>query len=431
MVATVAEAASLVASKNPMVVIVEDDDVYREYLAVLLRSTHCQVKQASCSRELFEILATEDVDCILLDYNLGEENGLAIHAQIKDAIRDAPPIVMLTVEQNERTIIKAFRGGVSDYVLKTGLKEDELFKSINEAIDRRARARAQDAEMLRLKRSSEFDDATGLYSRATIDERLRTVAAGGSGVRCAIILATVDNLDTIAAKFGQVIADRALRAFVTRFKKSLGPYDIGGRYDGTRFISVTDVDVRFKTVDLTCRKLASELSFDANFDAVAFKIIACIGAAIYPLNGRSIGSVLGAAEQALKTARAQGTAFAIAEAQHDGEHPPADAYAAPEPVPAAPAAAASIDPPEPARGRDRRAAARNRVFKRGQILLPDMLSTVECTIRDISTTGARLRVEGLFMAPDRFELMIPGTGEKRLVTRRWQRGNEFGVKFVP
>jgi diguanylate cyclase (GGDEF)-like protein len=428
MVAMGADAASVIASKSPLVAIVEDDDVYREYLSVLFRTNHCRVKEAACGRELFDILAADDVDCIILDYNLVSENGLTIHAQIKDAMRDAPPFVMLTMEQNERTIIKAFRGGISDYVLKNGLKADELFKSVNEAIERRQRARAHAAELARLKRKSEFDDSTGLYSRASIDERLAAVAANRSGGRCAVILTAVDNLDAIAAKFGQVIADRALRAFVTRFKKALGPYDIGGRYDGTRFVTVADVDVRFKTVDFTCRKLASELSFDVNLDAVALRVTASIGAAIYPLNGRSIADVLAAAEQALRNARAQGVAFAIAESRQNDDRARAGAEVAP--VAPGPVAAAIAELPAPLRGADRRSAVRQRVLKRGQIMLPDMHSAVECTIRDLSAKGARLRVEGLFMAPERFDLIIPATGERKQVMRRWQRGNEFGVKFV-
>src|ERR1700730_2653988 len=98
-------APSLVASKNPILCIVDDDDVYRQYLAALLKANNCQVLEASCGHELIGILETNQVDCVILDYNLVAENGLSVHQQIKDRFRDVPPIVMLTGEASERTII--------------------------------------------------------------------------------------------------------------------------------------------------------------------------------------------------------------------------------------------------------------------------------------------------------------------------------------
>jgi diguanylate cyclase (GGDEF)-like protein len=245
---------------------------------------------------------------------------------------------------------------------------------------------------------------------------------------------TLDNFDAINEKFGQVIADRALRAFVSRLKKSLGPYDVGGCYDGARFISITDVDVRFKTIEFTCAKLAQELSFDVNFDAVALGLTSSIGAAIYPLNGRTIADVLTAAELALKSAKARGMPYVIAEgAESAGQTVTGDPRVDTAPAPSveeATSAEADCEPTSERRRGDRRSVARQRVLKRGQIVMPDLCSAVDCTIRDISPRGARLRVEGLFIAPDQFDLVFVSTGEKRRTARRWQKGNEFGVEFV-
>ncbi|NVO15753.1 MAG: response regulator [Rhodoplanes sp.] len=433
MVAIHSDAASRIATKSPVVAIVEDDDIFRQYLSILFKNNNCQVKEASCSRELFDILATQDVDCVVLDYNLDSENGLAVHARIKETMRNVPPIVMLTVERNERTIIKAFRGGISDYVLKDNLKSDELFKAVDNAIERRSQACAHEAELARLKRKSEFDDATGLYSRAAIDDRLAGLVRSKRDGRCAIILIAPDDLDAVRAKFGLVVADRALRAFVSRLKGSLGPYDIGGRYDDTRFISLTDVDVRFKTIELTCRKLAQDLAVDVNLDAMGFRITPLIGAAIYPLNGRDIGVVLAAAESALENARTSGKAYAIAaDPRRVDVATAADLVAEAMPVTVRPEAAsvgAGADIPV-CRSGDRRSTSRHRVFKQGRIVLPNMCSAIDCTVRDISSKGARLRVGGHFIAPERFDLLFPATGERRHVLCRWQHGNEFGVQFV-
>ena len=54
----------------------------------------------------------------------------------------------------------------------------------------------------------------------------------------------------------------------------------------------------------------------------------------------------------------------------------------------------------------------------------------DCTERDLSSSGARLKVDSYFAAPDKFELLIVGGGEARDAEMRWQKGSEIGVMFV-
>jgi PleD family two-component response regulator len=432
------DAESLVASRNPVIAIVDDDELLRGFLAALLKSANCQVLEAACGQDLLALVERQPIDCILLDYHLAAENGLAIHGQIKERFRTVPPIVMLTTESNERTIIKAFRGGVSDYLLKKGLTPEELFKAVADALLRRAEAQAQDAEVSRLRRKSEFDDATGLYSRHAIDDRLARVTSRRQPGRCAVVLIAMNSLDAIAAKFGQVIADRALRAFVSRLKRALVPSEICGCWDDGLFVSITDVDVRFKTVGLACGRLARELAFDVQFEAVGLALSASIGAAIYPIHGRTPADVIAAAEHALGEARSAGKPFAIAPdpaaaddrariAVVDGEEPQpvASSHGADDEPPSRFATIAPVK-----REGDRRSVPRQRVLKRGQIVIANLCSAIDCTIRDISPRGARLRVEGHFIAPEEFELVMLGTQGRKPVQTRWQSGNEIGVQFI-
>jgi diguanylate cyclase (GGDEF)-like protein len=421
------DAAGLIAAINPVIAVVDDDDVFRQYLAVLFKSINCRVVEAACGGELMDLLWRQHVDCIVLDYDLIAENGLSIHAQIRDQFLDPPPVLMLTVERNERTIIKAFRGGVSDYVLKSGLTSEELFKAMHSCLERRADMRARDEELARLKSKSEFDDATGLYHRKAIDQRLGRMAETHAHGRFAVMLVSVQNVDAVAAKFGEVVADRVWRSFVMKLKKAFGPNMFGGRYDDARFIAITDVDVREKSVESTCARLASELSFDVNLDVLSLSIAASIGAAIYPLHGRDVAQVLASAEAALTKAGAGEFAMASPRSAE-----PADGVA----VGAGPA----VESPDADRNKsmdatilrhgERRSVARQRVLKRGQIILRDLCSAMDCTIRDLSHQGARLRVEGHFIAPTEFALLLPATRETRRARVCWQNGNDIGVQFV-
>ena len=77
-----------------------------------------------------------------------------------------------------------------------------------------------------------------------------------------------------------------------------------------------------------------------------------------------------------------------------------------------------------------RAALRRRVLKSGIAASNDRRLTVSCTVRDLSATGARLRVEGLRTVPDTFELIIDLDGLEADCQVMWRKGGEVGVRFV-
>ncbi|MCB1510656.1 MAG: PilZ domain-containing protein [Hyphomicrobiaceae bacterium] len=73
---------------------------------------------------------------------------------------------------------------------------------------------------------------------------------------------------------------------------------------------------------------------------------------------------------------------------------------------------------------------RRRVLKSGVIAFNNRHSTLPCTIKDISETGARLIVNGSINAPDTFELIVELDGleaQCRVVRRT---ANEVRVNFV-
>jgi PilZ domain-containing protein len=77
-----------------------------------------------------------------------------------------------------------------------------------------------------------------------------------------------------------------------------------------------------------------------------------------------------------------------------------------------------------------RVAPRRRVLKAGIAASNERRLTVACTVRDVSTTGARLRVDGSVGIPDTFELIIEVDGLEADCQVVWRRGNEVGVRFV-
>jgi hypothetical protein len=79
---------------------------------------------------------------------------------------------------------------------------------------------------------------------------------------------------------------------------------------------------------------------------------------------------------------------------------------------------------------ERRGSPRARVLKKGKLILPNNSSVVDCLIRDVSATGARLSCEGAGMLPSEMQLLFHAVRELRHVRVVWRRQGELGVQFL-
>lgn len=75
-------------------------------------------------------------------------------------------------------------------------------------------------------------------------------------------------------------------------------------------------------------------------------------------------------------------------------------------------------------------ALRVRSFIGGEILHSNGSSKTQCTIRDISETGARIEVPVSITIPDHFELVVPLKNLREKSRIVWRQGNEIGVVFI-
>ena len=76
-----------------------------------------------------------------------------------------------------------------------------------------------------------------------------------------------------------------------------------------------------------------------------------------------------------------------------------------------------------------RAAPRRRALKAGVIAFQGHFISYRCTVREISDTGAKLRVDDVFLIPDNFDLLIELDAVEYSCSVVWRRQNELGVRF--
>ena len=77
---------------------------------------------------------------------------------------------------------------------------------------------------------------------------------------------------------------------------------------------------------------------------------------------------------------------------------------------------------------EKRGVQRRSTLKGGKIVFNAGRSTIDCTLRNLSSTGAKLTVSSVGGMPDTFDLVLDG-GAKQPCRIKWRRLKEIGVEF--
>ncbi|MDQ5977344.1 MAG: phosphoserine phosphatase RsbU/P [Verrucomicrobiota bacterium] len=124
------------------ILIVDDDPTTAAMLRGLVRNlgdglacTSTCVNTGAAARKEF---ARGGYELVLLDYQLPDEDGLALLAALNaQPERRRPPVIMLTGAGSETVAVEAMKLGASDYLIKTALNHATLRRAISAALDRR------------------------------------------------------------------------------------------------------------------------------------------------------------------------------------------------------------------------------------------------------------------------------------------------------
>lgn len=114
---------------NPKVFIVEDDIFYSEMLAHKLKVSGFENAQVFNSGETFEQHLYQMPDIVLLDYHLGDANGVELLKKIK-AFNPNIQVILLSAQEQMRIAVNSLRYGAFDYLEKNEQSFEKLIHLI-------------------------------------------------------------------------------------------------------------------------------------------------------------------------------------------------------------------------------------------------------------------------------------------------------------
>ncbi len=79
---------------------------------------------------------------------------------------------------------------------------------------------------------------------------------------------------------------------------------------------------------------------------------------------------------------------------------------------------------------EKRASDRIRSFLRAQIIFNNRMTTIDCIIKNISATGARVALNDTLAVPTEFEIYIPQRGCSHHARLVWRDRDSIGIDFT-
>ena len=130
----------------------QDREAVRRYLTKN-REVDYQFLESSSGQEGLRAIQTSAVDCLLLDYDLPDLDGLQFLARLTDSTGHAPvPVVMLTGRGGESIAVEALKRGAHDYLVKGTYSPEMLSQAVEDAVERVANRRELERQRLELER---------------------------------------------------------------------------------------------------------------------------------------------------------------------------------------------------------------------------------------------------------------------------------------
>ncbi|GAX87235.1 conserved hypothetical protein [Lebetimonas natsushimae] len=211
--------------------------------------------------EALSLLKKENFNIIITDLHMPKMNGFELVKEIRKEIPiEEIPILVLSSDSNNMTLIKTLKIGANDFILKS-FKKEEFFIRLNNLLD------IYDTFNL-YKTKMYIDPLTGAYNRLYL-EIIKSEITKWS--KYTVIMLDIDHFKKVNDTYGHLKGDAVLKHFVGLVKSNIRKNDYLIRYGGEEFLIIlpeADKKVAIKILQkIKVKSLTSDFNIKYTFSA--------------------------------------------------------------------------------------------------------------------------------------------------------------------
>ena len=256
------------ASDNLKVLVIDDNpadrELYKQYLIDDFKQGY-EFLDVGLGEEAIKVCSKDNFDCILLDYNLPDLNGVEFLSLLDKEIKARTPVIMLTGEGNETIAADALRSGATDYLPKRVVSTESLKRTIGNAVEKFHLRKAIESQTHRLEETNreltrKHDEIQRFYQ--TVSHELKTPLTSIKEFACILQEGISGDINDEQKEYLQIIKDSCMqmangvndllditRLETGKLRVELEPNDVGSVID--KVIAAMKVIAKYKSIEIT------------------------------------------------------------------------------------------------------------------------------------------------------------------------------------
>lgn len=284
--------------------VIDDDALDRMAVARAVKALGAgyEIQEARDGSRGMELASSQQFDCILVDYNLPDMNGLDLLIALREHPGIVAPIVMLTGSGNESIAVEAMKRGAQDYLSKAHFETERLSSVIAGAMEKCRQQRSVAESRAELERLALYDALTGLGNRNLFHiELARAVAISKrKGTSFVLLMMDLDKFKAANDTFGHEAGDAILVAVGRRMRDNARAADTYFRVGGDEFTAILDPGSHGPAAAL---RIMAAIAMPVAFGLHPLAVKVSVGLATFPADAADAQDLMRAADASMYSAK--------------------------------------------------------------------------------------------------------------------------------
>lgn len=247
--------------KNRKLLLVEDDQDYRQLLEKKLKSSGYDVISASNGLKALELMEIHEIRLLITDWSMPIMSGLDLIKSVRsDTSKPYVYIIVLSAYSTIKDIVKGIDVGSDDYLTKpfSFIELEARIKIGERIINLESRLQNSINEQLHM---AQIDHLTKIFNRRYLFEIGEQLFNQGQRYKhqMALLMIDIDRFKNVNDTHGHHIGDETLISIARRFSESIREVDILGRFGGEEFI-VLMPETKAKGAQIVAERMRASIS---------------------------------------------------------------------------------------------------------------------------------------------------------------------------